>query len=625
MMNYQSIRCLLCLSALTVILMLAGAASAADTKVESPTPLTPAGQKLMAQYAGMLKSLRGEIAAAVPEMDASMKNKFMAAYRVETKQKPYVGKVEPLLQAIAHCQQVAGPVLSATDVYLASDKLDAKLIKASVIADATPRRLAAFAQKSKTNEALIDKLLADPALMKQIQVADGPREGRYGRTMQIYTAIQQASDRADRGILQRLALATALMQRPGQHAAHEQEPFDPVARFLDYQNAYLKGELAPSFPIFTTWECRFIANEPYSDKDIEWTRQYTRNYEPEAILKAATKETRRSLYASIVHTDVGYSHMEWGCVPGNAPSQLIAGGAVCGGRAWVGRLCERSFGIPTFGVRQPGHAAMSHWTPAGWRVFWGAGWQWSLWNHRIGLDFELCSHARWYPKQFMKVLRARWTGAVLGEQKRDRLVPGTGGFWYAVANCQAHAIVASGKPTRVIPTLEQLKKKYGPTQAQKIADAPVPAAARQVSVDSKGVINVPAAACRTPAESKEGALFTKSFLGGMQLHYTKSYRIASYRWKTSHVSLTYEVNAPQAGKYDLVAKFVVMKLTQHLLLNVNHADAPTVITMPWTDGMWQTTKPVEVTLKKGSNVLTFSQPTNFQSVTIKDFTLTPRK
>ena len=186
-----------------------------------------------------------------------------------------------LKKAESHCLAVAGPILDMTSSYLSSDKLDAKLVKASVIAGATPRGLAAFAEKSKANEALIHKLLNDPALMKQMQVAGGARNGNYGLTMKIYTQIQNASSEADSGILQRLALGTALIQAP-YHKAYgtDHTAFNPVKRFLAYQKAYKSGELDPAFPIFTTWECRFITNDPFSNAEIAWFRQMLRNYAP---------------------------------------------------------------------------------------------------------------------------------------------------------------------------------------------------------------------------------------------------------------------------------------------------------------------------------------------------------
>jgi hypothetical protein len=70
-----------------------------------------------------------------------------------------------------------------------------------------------------------------------------------------------------------------------------------------------------------------------------------------------------------------------------------------GPRAWFGRFMCKAFGIPTWGVRQPGHAAMSHWTSKGWLICLGAAWKVSSWDerrysgrnkaHRSGPDFLL--------------------------------------------------------------------------------------------------------------------------------------------------------------------------------------------------------------------------------------------
>ena len=97
--------------------------------------------------------------------------------------------------------------------FLSSDKLDAQLVKCVVLAEATPRGLAEFAQQGKEQEALVEKLLADTALMKAMLAAGGAKGGKYGQAMEIYTAIQKASPKAKDGVLQRLALAAALNMR----------------------------------------------------------------------------------------------------------------------------------------------------------------------------------------------------------------------------------------------------------------------------------------------------------------------------------------------------------------------------------------------------------------------------
>ena len=60
------------------------------------------------------------------------------------------------------------------DDLLASNKLDAKLAKCVVIAEATPYWLAVYAQQGPEKEKVIERLLADKQLMIRMLVADGP-------------------------------------------------------------------------------------------------------------------------------------------------------------------------------------------------------------------------------------------------------------------------------------------------------------------------------------------------------------------------------------------------------------------------------------------------------------------
>jgi|GEM_PF-205081 len=577
--------------------------------------LTPRGEKLMIQYTAILRNVRREISAALPSIDPGMKKPFMSAFRAEARQKPYRDNNRRFTAAITRCQQLAEPILDMANDFLSSDRYDARLVQASVIAEATPEGLATFAQKSRANEMLIRKLLESPALMRQMQMADGARHGNYGLTMRIYTAIEHASILAHKGILQRLALATALSQKP-YLTFHDEPAYNPLKRYLDYQRAYLKGELDPAFPTFTTWECRFIIDEPYDNQEIDWVRKMLRNYEPNMVLSGH--------YLNIVHTDVGYCHPHPGLVPGNVVAQEIAGGGECGIRAWVGRVAERAFGIPVWGVRQRGHAALTHWTRKGWVTPLGAGWNWNWWDHRCGLDFYLETQARRYDHRFMKVLRAQWIGATLGEKRPDGVVPGTGGFWYAVANCQERELVASGKPRRAALTEKQLLARYGPTEAQKIQQRPVPRSASEISVDKQGVIHIPAVACRWPTKTLRGVLFTKSFLGGMQLHYYKFVHTSRFG-KNQPPPLRYTFNVTRGGKYELNAMVVTVKPTQHLAVSVNDGAKSTDITVPWTNGLWQNTRPATITLKRGLNVMTIYPSNNFFAVSIKELSLTPTK
>ncbi|NNM87909.1 MAG: hypothetical protein HKL95_05260 [Phycisphaerae bacterium] len=581
--------------------------------MQSPVVLNDRGRKFLAHYAAILRTLRHQIYHALPAVDPGMLRPFMDAYRAEQTQKPYLLRNHAFIEAIAHCQKVAVPVLSRVDPFLSSSHDDNKLIEASVIADATPRGLAAFAQQSRFHEALIKSLLADPDLIKQMQMADGPRHGHYGLAMQIYTAIEHSCPQSHKGILQRFALAVALVQKP----ALAWYPFHPVQRYLNFQRAYLRHELNPAFPTFTTWECRFVADEPYRNHEISWFRRMLMNYEPNYVMSGH--------YLDIVHTDVGYNHMHWNCVPGCKPAQLIAGGGECGARAWIGRLAERAFGIPTWGVKQRGHAALTHWTPTGWVTRLGAGWDWIWWNHRNGLHFLLESKARAYRKKFTRVLRAQWIGIALGEQKPNLSSFGTGGYWWAIAESEEREIIASGKPTYVTPGNARLARVNGPTLAQRVAATEVPSSAVKISRQTNGVITIPAAAYRGRNGTVPGVTSAKSFSGGMQIYY----HCGQPAWK-EHDPFQYVVRVTRPGVYEVRATVVSVKPTEYLNLVVNHGHTPVAITIPWTNGRWQVTKPIAITLVKGKNILTFDRGrvTGFPArgifaLSIKKFVLAP--
>ena len=79
--------------------------------------------------------------------------------------------------------------------------------------------------------------------------------------------------------------------------------------------------------------------------------------------------------SAAVRTEVPYGSQN---VKNDLPSlqnyqNIIMNGGVCGRRAFFGRFILRCFGIPTWGVTQKAHAALSHWTPKGWVVNLGAG------------------------------------------------------------------------------------------------------------------------------------------------------------------------------------------------------------------------------------------------------------
>ena len=505
--------------------------------------------------------------------------------------------------------------------FLSSDKLDAKLAKYVVLLEATPRGLAAFAQQGEAQEALVEKLLADAELMKQMAVADGAKSGNYGRAMEIYTAIQEASTKAVEGVLQRLALAISLehavpiKQRNPKSQTDAPATVDPVKRYLHYQKAYLGDELDPGFKGLSVWDYRMVVHGNEPDETLAWGREMLRNYRPDHI----TTSDYRWRYVAAVRTDIKYGSQDnkYDKPELQFFQNILMNGGVCGRRAFFGRFILRAFGIPTTARPQRGHAALAHWTPDGWVVCLGGGWGvgWTKKRYKRDLDFLANTQARESEEAFLQVKRAQWTGDVLGEKRTFGFLSGDPGFWYGVSLYVQRDIIEKAKAVALAAVGEDIGEANESKVKEKVKAATITEEDRKIVVGDDGVITIPAVACTKPTNSTAKIKFMKSHLGGMQLHYSRLGKPEEFE---------YTFDAPAASKYALSARVVTPSWKQHLSVAANGAEEPIDIALPHTVGMWDKTEPVEVTLVKGRNVLRFSRDhERLKGVTIKDFTLTP--
>ena len=521
-----------------------------------------------------------------------------------------------LAQARTHELDAAKVLLTQVEPFLASDQLDAKLVKCDVLAEATPHGMAEFARQGREQKALVDRLLADNALMKQMLEAGGAKFSKYGRAMEIYTAIQKASPKSGEGPLQRLALAVSLehaipiAQSNSKDQAHAPATVDPVNRYLHYEKASLDGELDPAFKNLTVWEYRMVVNCDAPDHILAWGREMLRNYRPDHIYNADYGWR----YSSTVRTEVPYGSQN---VKNDRPSlqayqNIIKDGGVCGRRAFLGRFILKSFGIPTWGVTQHAHAALSHWTPQGWVINLGAGFEHSWWDKdeapRSGADFLLESQARAHGQDYFKVLRAQWISRVLGEQAYNDRKGVAGGFWSSMAHYQT-AVLAS-TAVGLAPLRLELAKANEPKEKQKIEQPKLEDTDQKIAINQNGGITIPAVAHSKPSGDFAAM---KSFSGGWQLHCTGGFKAE------------YAVEAPNAGKYMLTARVVTAQEGQKFQFAANDAKSPVEIAVPYTIGMWQQTQPVEIALVNGKNVLHFTLQDGNRGVTIKEFALTPMK
>ncbi len=628
------------------------AASVSEAKKQPEVPLTEQGEKLLVGYTEILNALRTEIAAAAPTIDEQKKSAFVDAHKaveaVPVRPTPkgakgapprYAPGYAPYDAAQAKALLEARALLAEADSFLSSGKLDSKLAKCALISHATPRGLAAFAQQSKEHEALIDRLLNDEALINQMMAMGGAYEGKYGDAMQIYTAIQKASTRASSGFFQRWALAVSLentdRKGTGKAAAEglsaaelgvlpddaEMEASAPqtaadvvVAYYLNYEQAYHDGILDPAFDTLSDFNLRFVFPER-SLEDTIWMRQMMRNYRPDHI----TNPDYRWRYCGIVKTDVPYtSNVSRPVRPDLGLSQMqdfFLKGGICGPRAFTGKLATSAFGIPTRGARQTGHAAMCRWTPEGWTTVFGAHWTFNSWKGRCGLDFVLETQAREKPEEFVKAQRAQWLGDAFAEAGVNPMSYGVGGgFWKALGFYKQLAIVEDAKVVEVAPTGEELAESNDAAVEEKIPELQIPEADRKITIDDKGAMTIPAAACVAPTNSTDKIKFMESIGGGFQLHYSLGGKRPDL--------MRYQVEVPAAGKYELTAQVVTVTLDQSLMLRLNRRTMVD-IAVPYTIGDWKETSPVTIDLNEGKNTLEFTSKAPNKGITIKSYTLRP--
>jgi hypothetical protein len=541
---------------------------------------------------------------------------------------------------------------------LASAALDGKLAQAMVLATANPRDLALFAEKSPEHQNLIQQLLADEALMLQMLVADGPTDGNFVEALKIYTDIQKASPRAKDGVFQRLALAVSLahaapIEKRSNMGGDSKEgdesvagngsanTIDPVKRYLSYEKWYQDGELDPGFKDLSVWNMAMAVNASDPDEILAWGREMLHNLRPDCI----PRNGDTTVYVDVVDKEIRYGSDG---VVNDRPElalmqNILANGGICGRRAFFGRFILQAFGIPTAARKEPGHATLAHWHPDGWttrlggvskpgenwrpggRGFYAAMNDARTSSYRADVNFHASSRAREDAAAFMRVKRAQWLGALLGEDPKPGLITWSGKtkgpaplkpgevvkpiFWNELALHEQRRIVTG------------LDSKKGASSGSASLAANEPTTTGKVTIDGNGVITIPSAACSSPTRSTK-ALYRGGYTDlvvFLKDHKSGETHLHLSRYSKGSDTFEYTFDAQKGGKYQLVASLVTPKWNQSLFVSAN--GGPVVeMALPYTIGLWDKTAPIEIELKPGSNVLKFHGPAR---VTLGQFTLTP--
>ncbi|MCU0797466.1 MAG: hypothetical protein MUF31_16220 [Akkermansiaceae bacterium] len=571
---------------------------------------TPAEREAAAKDLAHWQKNKEDGIAALKERQAN----YDALQAREPELKKAARDADAALQAAIKTQRdAAAAILRELAPLLDEDRADPLLAKCCLLTAATPSRLAAFAQQSPDHAAMIDALLGDATLIIDMLSAGGAKFDEYGRAMEILTAIRKAAPQvASDPVLQKLALATSLeharpirLNLPAAEAS-QGGTVDPLNRFLHYRQALENGELDPAFKTLTAWEMRMAVNCDSPDEILVWGREMLRTYRPDHIYNPDYGWR----YISAVRTEVPYGSQN---VKLDDPAlqqhqNIIMNGGVCGRRAFFGRFILRSFGIPTWGVTQRAHAAVSHWTPKGWVVNLGAGYSASWWDKdevpMSGTQFLVETQARAHADGFKRVLRARWVSRILGEESFNERQKREGGFWSSVD--RLCSLMLSEKAAALSPLGQELAEAN--EREQKLHSADVSAADREIRQLDDGSLVIPAVA-HGKAQGKASAM--RSYGEGMQLHALGGF------------SAPYEIEVRRAGTYQFSARIATVQKGQVLAVSINGAPA-SESPVPYTLGLWQQTPAITLNLKSGKNTLQLGLKQGSRGVTIKDLTLKPQ-
>jgi hypothetical protein len=462
----------------------------------------------------------------------------------------------------------------------------------------------------------------------------GAYQGKYGQSIRNYRAIQKASKNAQQDEFHRIwALASSLEHPDGSHVPEGKTPAEAIVEFyLSYEKAYADKELDPAFGTLPGWDRRFIfAFRPV--EDAAWMRKMMRNYRPDHM----RKEDYRWRYCRITKTDIPYTSNAGGARGigrekhdlSHMQSFFLEGG-ICGPRAFVGRMATHAFGIPSRPAPQTGHAAMSHWTPDGWTTVFGAHWTFNHFRGQCGLDFELESRARKMQEAYRQVHRANWMGDAFGEGIVHRMQFGVGGgFWKSLAFYKKLVIVEEADLKQQEITGSQFAESNEPAispvsgwnpegdplpEEPDVPQVELTEADKTIITDANGVITIPIAAC-SKATSTEKIRFMKSFDDSfIQMHYN----LGGVRPEL----LSFNLELPEAGKYEFSARIVSVTIDRVFLVRVNRRNMYE-IDIPLSMGDWVGTEPVTMDLKAGRNRLQFTCKAPNKGLSIRDFTLVP--
>lgn len=166
-----------------------GATSGGSGDIPPAPPPPPPGKvdKLEKEYAAIQSDSCGKVLSQAPVLPADDADKFMKAYQ---KFVPVDGN----FSGEALVLDLASQLLSRSDVdkFLAledsfeSGGLDSFMVKCAVLEQSSSLGLAQFAAQGQDKEDIVARLLNNTVLMRDMLVAGGAKDGKFGQAMSVY-------------------------------------------------------------------------------------------------------------------------------------------------------------------------------------------------------------------------------------------------------------------------------------------------------------------------------------------------------------------------------------------------------------------------------------------------------
>eukprot|EP00536_Pseudo-nitzschia_multiseries_P006057 jgi/Psemu1/14335/gm1.14335_g len=523
-------------------------------------------------------------------------------------------------ECMERCVETATPILDS--MRLKELDIEVSLLRTAVLARGGAKSLSKFANQSDLNGQLIETLLNNKKIMRDMLLNGGPSGRKYGNAMKLYTQIMAGVEK-DRfhKVNKKLAMAAALEFAAPQTEFDTSVEIDAQKRFQHYATAHKKGELDPSFSHFSTWEYRMAINSDATNEQLQWGRDMQTTYAPHI----ATVYNERWRYNYMVTTDVGYRPPNWTSSP-RTYQQLLSGGGMEGPRAWFGRFICRAFGIPVWGFKQPPkNVGMSRWTPKGWVVNFESPPKSVIdtchSDGRPGADFLEEAKARSAVSEttyYEKVVLLECLGDVCKEKMtRDDVLKTVdpNRLWRSLALVQRRILAGKIK--------EKSFERTGPSVVVSKIDKYIEsidedAPPLPIEVDEEtGAITIPAASFNKSSGIKHVRKH-ESFGGGTQLHLVNG---------EGHV--TYEIPFAIAGtfeddtEYTLSARVSTVHRVQQPLRVETDSDT-FELRIPYTIGVWKDTEAIPIDVH-GLSELKFyrKKAADCFGLAIKSFTIAP--